>query len=708
MSIITAAPWTENLGTKDGSTRKLVVERTPYPSHLPLIFTYAKKGDTDLNLVSGDSALDAYGDDLFDVRSKYATHQTLLAQALNSVGNALMIKRIIPSDAPPAANLRISVEIVKTQIDPKQREVDGEYKLDSNGNTISAQNTVEGHIVKFVSEYITPDQSGVSQVGLGKKRTGTLVGAAGEESQRIPLMDFEVAYQGAYGNLLGLRIWAPTVNSNMPVNETLISNEKAYPYYFTFIEKSNENATATVVANDRGEQAIQLVLKPDTYDMETDSDYYVGTELLDRWTPDEKTSNVTAKAPFGKLHVYEDNIAAVQAELAASEKALMSTYPGMLHDLDLSINDDQYRFNLFGGTTAQGTPYLSYQIDKTSPTATESVLRFTENSNIMATGGGDGTMSPQAFADSVAQEVSAFGDKNSKYQNCITYPISIFYDTGFPMATKKALGKLIAIRKDVAVALVPSVYGEREPTPSEESSICIALRTIMQAYPESTHFGTPVMRGMIFAHTGKLLNSRWRKRAPLIIEAAVKFAKYMGASDGKWKSEYSPDEGRNNRVEMFSQISEAYKPASVRNRDWKAGMIWVDACDLKEFYWPALRTVYEDDTSVLTSAITVMGICEIQKIGERVATNYKGNSKLTRGQLKANIERDVIEECSDRFDGRFDITPNVRFDLADIARGYSWVLEIKVAAANMKTVETLYIVAERKDADTDTGATSNQ
>ena len=173
----------------------------------------------------------------------------------------------------------------------------------------------------------------------------------------------------------------------------------------------------------------------------------------------------------------------------------------------------------------------------------------------------------------------------------------------------------------------------------------------------------------------------------------------MGATDGIWKTEYSPTVAPTNQVQMFTDISESYKPAVVRNRDWKAGMIWVDAFDLDSFYWPAIRTIYEDDTSVLTSAITMFGCCELEKIGERVRHEFSGRDNLTQAQFKERIETRYLELCANRFDDRFEITPTCDFTKGDVARGYSWTLKVEVRARNMKTVQTLYIEALRADAD---------
>lgn len=89
----------------------------------------------------------------------------------------------------------------------------------------------------------------------------------------------------------------------------------------------------------------------------------------------------------------------------------------------------------------------------------------------------------------------------------------------------------------------------------------------------------------------------------------------------------------------------------------------------------------------------------MEKIGERVRTEFSGNTKLTNGQLKDRIEARVNELVQGRFDDRFEITPTVDFTRADIARGYSWLLKISIRANNMKTAQTLYIEALRYESN---------
>jgi hypothetical protein len=146
---------------------------------------------------------------------------------------------------------------------------------------------------------------------------------------------------------------------------------------------------------------------------------------------------------------------------------------------------------------------------------------------------------------------------------------------------------------------------------------------------------------------------------------------------------------------MFTDISVTFTPASVRNKDWANGLVWVDKFDRRNSYFPALKTVYDDDTSVLNSFFTMMACVECEKVGERARRQFSGVSSLTNAQLVEKVNDFIIENTLGRFDGRFVIKPVTYFTAADVARGYSWTTNIQIYAPNMKTVMTLTIQSYR-------------
>lgn len=175
----------------------------------------------------------------------------------------------------------------------------------------------------------------------------------------------------------------------------------------------------------------------------------------------------------------------------------------------------------------------------------------------------------------------------------------------------------------------------------------------------------------------------------------MKAARYMGASDGKWKSGYNFDGAPGSIVENFTNINVTYTSATVRNKDWDAGLNWAQRYDRNSVFIPALKTVYTDDTSVLNSFFTAMIICELNKICQRAQRKFSGVSNLSHAQLAQRVDEFITEAVSGKFDGRATIEPTTYFTDADIARGYSWTTAVKVFAPNMSTVMTSIIQSYR-------------
>jgi hypothetical protein len=706
-AIINAAPMTNMLGVQDNSTRALVPTPESLPTHLAKVYLYAQTGPgpSQPQLVVGDGMTQMYGADTFDYLKSYANHQTVLANTLNAAGNQMMIERVIPTDAAPRANLRVYLDVLPTTVTDYQRNTDGSIKLDpTTGDPIpvaGAGGQIAGYQVKWVTAYITPEEDGTSTVGAGTIAPGDQTDGSSVQSQRYPIFDLEASHIGAAGNWNGFRFWAPTSVSSTPINDAYLTDDQVYPFRFAFAKKPSANGTAAIVAGNDGSQYYDLGLKPGVIDKSTTQQMYVGDRLIQAYQNLNPTDGTPPQwGPFGNLHVYDDNIATVLGLFYAAEFPVAGAFSDFT-----GAEGEEYLFNFVSGVSSQNVPYHSYQV----VTAANNAVRFTQNSTIYASGGTDGTMSDANFATLVSAAVAGYADVNSYLQDTATYPESIMYDTGYPLATKYDLCQFIAVRKDTAVVL--SVYDNSGTvmTAAAESALAVALRTRLQMYPESDYFGTATMRGMIIGRSGTLISSLYTKRLPLTIEFASKAAKYMGSGDGVWKSVYSFDSDPLNQVTLMTNINVTFTPASVRNTDWDNGLVWVEAYGRRSYYFPAFKTVYDDDTSVLTSFFTMMGCVELEKVGDRIRRKFSGNSKLKPGQLVDQVNKEAVKQTNQRFDGRFTIIPNTYFTAEDTARGYSWTLMLKIYADNMDTVETLIIQANRaSDLSTTAGGSVGQ
>lgn len=686
-SIVNAAPMTIFRGTDDKSTRALVAEPEVLPTHLPKVYLYTKKGPTTPQLVVGASRTKMYGEASFDLRSPYATHATVLSNTVNSQGNAQMIQRVKPADAGPNASIRLWLDVLTTQIDTYERGADGQFTLDADGLKIPTGTKIAGHKAKWVTEMVGLDVNGDDTFGVAAQKPGDQVDPiTSAQSVRYPIMDLRAPYFGADGNNYGVRIWAPTTKSSSPVDQRVIANEKVYPFRMACVYREDLLSTPKVVETLSAEQWKDVCWKPEVIDRNTDSKISIQEVFIQAYQDFDSTVNPPTYGPFGELHVYQENIESILAAVYATE------VPYFGEDSDFTGDaDEHYRLNLISGVNSNGVPYESLEMINSGGNA----VRLSEASTIYAKGGSDGTMNEAEFALLVEDLVKEYADENSVLMDSARYPESIIYDSGFPLATKYALCSFIAVRKDTFVVLSTHDVLGMSLTASQDSSMAIALKTRLQMYPESEYYGTPVMRGMVIGRSGRLLQSQYSKRLPLTIEIARKASSYMGASNGRWKPGFAFDAAPASQVSMFTDINVTYTPAAVRNKDWDAGLNWVQSFGRRSFFFPALKTVYDNDTSVLNSFFTAMAVVELQKVGERAWRQFTGSANLTNAQLVERVKQFIVDNTIGRFDDRFVIEPDVYFTEADIARGYSWTIKIKIYAPNMKTVSTLSIEARR-------------
>src|SRR5690606_12620617 len=102
-------------------------------------------------------------------------------------------------------------------------------------------------------------------------------------------------------------------------------------------------------------------------------------------------------------------------------------------------------------------------------------------------------------------------------------------DTGLSMDGKIEMMNVLAARRDLKCVFTTYVEAEgRAPTLSEELSRGQVLETRLQAFPESTLYGTGVCRAEIIYQTGELMGGRYPRPVPQIIDYAVKWAKFAG------------------------------------------------------------------------------------------------------------------------------------------------------------------------------------
>jgi hypothetical protein len=695
-TISNAFPRAIILGIQDLSGTTPVYETTPVPTHLPLCYFYGQWGPEDTLLLSGDAVTETYGAETFEVRKAYYNHATLFLDHFRA-RQTVMTKRIVPADA-KQARLLLSLDIVAEQITEYERMPDGSFKYDNNGQKVPTGTKVAGYKARWVLNDWTVGVDQTKAFGQMTQKTGGLVSESDQQSIQYPIMDVLTSFRGRRGNDIGFRLSAPTTLSADALDADLLEQIKARLYRFQAVQRPTSTSTGAVVETLGGSQYIDFSFEEGMYNPNTDTELGYDQTLLPGYRNLDEPGVPAIYGPYQDFHVYSDNLKAVLAMVGAAEAPL-----GLLHPDVLEIDADSEWLNIvniFTGENGDGVPYGAYQL--LGPADGGTLL--TPDTTLYAAGGSDGTMNAQAFDQSVQDEFLAWAGNSYPLLDPYGYPVTAIWDPGYSLATKKAMFTVLGRRPDIAVIVSTQDANQPQNSDTEDDSMAVALRAAASAYPESVFYGTKVARVLIHAQSGYLINHPYKKLVPLSLQLAVKTSDYMGAASGRWNETLAYDQEGNNMVTLFRGINNTWRPANARKKDWENGLIWVQKYDHKSFFYPAVQTIYEDDSSVLNSSINMWAAIEGIRACYRSWRSITGNSGLTPQQVVARINGGLEADLEpSRFGNRFVFVPQAFYSKSDTQRGYSYSCKVNIFAPNMITVGQ-YTVAMHRRADLEASA----
>lgn len=690
VDIINAAPMVVDLGTRDMSIRQVPENPLDIPQHLPLVYLFAEKGPVGRTYIDHDnvSLTQVFGDRTFDVNSKYYTHQTPFVNAFAGAGNNCVVHRLMAPDAKDVANVAMYLDVLETQVPVYKKNTDGSIELDEQGEPVVVEDgsgdplTISGYKVAWVLDHTVAD--------LGEYRRGDLTVRAGlqteggQQSQQYPIFEFSAADPGEAGNRLAVKIVAAMGNDLVPFPDSILNDGKMYPYYFGMVNLVDEITGKTnPILNSFGHNDVRFITKKEGTDPNS------GAVIdLDKVTRDMYINvPVALNSGLGNAYIYSDNLDTVLELFYDAEKNISDDHRDNVIN---NSEDNHHALNIIDFTSSNGSPYQSVKLVNFA-----GATRITRNTNIYLKGSSDGTIDEDLLDTLVQADLENYNNNLHEYNDLVMNPESIIYDSGFSIDTKKAFPKFISRRKDTFVAL--STYSHKDPaiTLDQQYSVAIALKTMLELYPESATFGTSVMRGIVVGGSGELINSLYNKRVPLTYDIGYKAARYMGARNGSWKNGHLFDRAPGSIIRTIKNIDVTWVPASTRNTLWSTGLIFPLNYSVRQAFFPGLQTVYENDTSVLNSFFVAVAISYLNKINHAAWREFSGTASLSNAQLEARVDEFIARQVKDKFDNLFIIVPNTTVTEEDAIRGFSWHSDIKIYAPNLKTVAIAQVTAYR-------------
>lgn len=690
LDIENAAPMVYDEGTQDLSGRVIPTTSLISPQHLPKFYTFAEKGPVGPFFVdfSQNTLTNLYGDDTFNPEKKYYTHQTLFLQVVASQGNNCVVHRLVAPDAKDVCNITGYLDILPFQVTLYEKNSDGSIKLDSGGLPVPQEDgqgdpiLATGYSVCWVFDYDSED-IGMYEQGTKTIRPGIQVDGA-TQSQQYPIFQVAAADPGEFGKKLGLQMYPALQTDQYPFPTSYFEDSKQYPYYFRLVKLLDDVTGKTrVTLNGYGSQFSRF----STLAGGTDPNTGLSSDFEKIITSQYIDTQYTEPTGLGQVKMYFNNVNTVLTMFYNAEKIISDPHrDSLINTTDMNI----HAFNFVSFTSSNGSPYQS--IKMVDPVGSS---RLTKNSTQYLKGGSDGTITPALLDQLVQEDMELYDDATSEYNDIVLHPESMIYDSGFAMATKRVLPKFISRRKDTFVVTSTYAWNSPNSTIADQYSVGLALKSMFELYPESDTFGTSVMRGMIFGGSGIIKAHPYKNRVPVSYELAFKAARYMGASSGAWKNGYVFDRAPRSVFEKLQNVDVTWVPAVSRRALWAVGINFALNYKVKSQFFPALQTVYEDDTSVLNSFFVAVAISYINKIAHSAWREFSGVVTMSPAQLEEAVNTYMSEQTKDKFDGMFKIIPNAKVTEFDEQRGYSWTLVNKLGANNMRTVMTTSTQAYR-------------
>ena len=555
------------------------------------------------------------------------------------------------------------------------------------------------HIAKQVEimedklEEIIEKKTQIKKVPVTKEITSTM----------YPIMEWRAKdYGKAYDNY-GFSINSPFLND---FNKVLAKATKKYPYSFSIYTRPNEKSSGTVYRSLYGENEVEVLLASSpvidpSLEQRRDLLNVFKTEYYNEKDPIKPYKPFAFLDPF----IYDRNIELVLKKFLETEQEAINFEPALYPADNLyAKNIDWYDFNAlnkedledqfglinpFTCKTSKNVKLQTIRLSEERPKLRDNLkeVNMSVNKPIFLQGGSDGTLDDAHFEEAIKLELAKYADPDSEVQE-LAYAIeSCIWDSGFTLDVKKELINIISIRKDTMVCLGTHTVDGSNPLPTSKArAIATALEARLKLNPESTYYGTSVARGIILLGAGELSTEDTGVTYPLTYDLMVKTARFAGAGNGKWKREYLFDHGENAVIRTMKNIVPEFIPMTIRPVLWNSNVIYPQRYDRENYFFPALQTVFANDTSVLNNYFTILALCDVTKVGFDVWKNFTGVISLTESEFKEQVENYATQLLSGKYARVINVTPECRITEADRARGYSYQLIFKLYANNMKTV----------------------
>lgn len=658
--------------TKDesGSTRTRIVN---YPLHRPIFFGFAERGLPNVPFWGDYTKLEKqFGASTFDALSKYYGSNQLFAVKGALPNQAVFFTRLIPDDA-KTSTVVIECHLTENvQVTQYKRDALGGIVYDSSLNPVPLTDA-EGEVVKETGvkiKYMARKLLAEETLSNIIPKTVTVDGVV---TTIYPIVAMEVNSAGMYGDRCGVKFYFDYDTQD----EDILDINKVLYFTFVPVEQDYDSDIAYPITDKFGKPYSLFSFKPDQQDKDTLRRFSFDDIIEENFVDPEDTE--MGLLPY-KIQIYSDNVLAIGDKIRAVEVNDLRILNGWMVDVLSAKNLDGY-------------PYHHVVLDTTSAGA----ITLSDNYVIYLQGGSDGTLTDEKFEELLRAYLDL--QVYPPFKDNVRYPITHMYDPGYKIQTKYAMIKLLGVKEDLKIILATQDASQPLFTIEESASIGVALRARAILQPESTYFGTPCCRAEIFGQAGYLNDTTYKKIVPATLWQLMKNSQYQsgqvitGEPKGDPKSVIDIFKMYDPKQDGTKVPWVPYDPA-IRQMLWDNAINYFEYADMTTLFYADVRTVYTNDTSLLSDSTFTDAICIAKHIMRRIWAKYSGVT--TRNEiLFPQIEKEINRACYTAFNGMFTMQATVFQTESEVNNGDQYHITGILSGTNPKRTATADIIARR-------------
>jgi hypothetical protein len=286
------------------------------------------------------------------------------------------------------------------------------------------------------------------------------------------------------------------------------------------------------------------------------------------------------------------------------------------------------------------------------------------------------------------------GEDHGGFSNLQQHPMTHFYDPGFSLSTKTALLRMLDLRDNFKIDLATQDISQPVNTKAQDISAGQMLLFRAQMHPESQIAGVGCCRVGIYAHAAELVNgSPYGGPIPFNYNRLIQRRDLDGGIYLKGSSGGLPN----------SQVTIFRKPLWVADDESSQSLTWANCINTVRhasrtvIFYPALRTVYPNDTSLLSDDEISDRIIYMFKICRRIWAKYAGRRQDPK-KLFPLIQMDINNECAAAFSGdNINIRATVFQTAVDTNLGYQISVNLNVSGRLPMRTMNFNVIVERSD-----------